>query len=133
MYLFYLDLCPGHIMAQTCIMKYGSNQDKQIYYIVMHPMPKEFNKVIGDLDISSLEPDQLKAYQDAITLGKQTFKIADNEYTISSIDLEGYVMMHHIESFHYQKLENGIVMKLVPYSSDSINFVVIFTFKIISN
>ena len=113
-------------MGQTCIMRYGNVQDKQqIYYIIMHPMPKEFNKVTGDLDISSLEPEQLKAYQDAIASGKQVFKIGDNEYPIGSVDLEGYNMMHHIESYHYQKLENGIVIKMVPYAFDSINYVVI--------
>lgn len=112
-------------MGQTCIMRYGNIQEnQQIYYIIMHPMPKEFNKVTADLDISNLEPEQLKAYQDAIASGKQVFKIGDNEFPISLIDLEGYNMMHHIESYHYQKLENGIVIKMVPYASDSISYVV---------
>ena len=94
-------------------------------------MPKEFNKVTGDLDyylttdISNRESEQLKAYQDELASGQQVFKLGDNQYPISLIDIQDYNMFHQIESFHYQKLENGIVIKMVPYASDSIHFVVV--------
>jgi hypothetical protein len=130
--MIFLDLCEGHIMGQTCIMRYGNIREKQqIYFMIMHPMPKEFNKVVGDLDISYLLPEQLKAYQVALSLGKKVFTVGNKEFPINSIDQEGYNMMHHIESFHYQKLENGIVIKMVPYASESINYVVII-FKLLN-
>lgn len=119
-------------MGQTCIMRYGNTKNNQkIYYIIIHPMPKEFNKVTGDLDyylttdISNRESEQLKAYQDELASGQQVFKLGDNQYPISLIDIQDYNMFHQIESFHYQKLENGIVIKMVPYASDSIHFVVV--------
>jgi hypothetical protein len=55
-------------------------------------------KVTCDLDISNLEPGQLNAYQYSIASGQQVVKIGDNQYPISSIDLQDYNMFHHIIS-----------------------------------
>lgn len=90
-------------------------------------MPDDFTKMISDLDFLSLDKEQKQLVEDAKKKGEQTVVIGNTVYHINTLNPDGGVkLVHHIESYDYQKLPKGIVIKFVIHSSEYVNFVSFF-------
>ena len=73
-------------------MRYPKSSSSSSIF-VMQPIPDDFSKLVGDLDIT----------------------IPESEKEIKQI-----------ETYSYEKFPNGIVIKLIDYSSDEINYMVFY-------
>lgn len=120
------DLCPGHLMAQTCIMRYTTPLSSDDYYIIMHPFSNSFKKVISDIDITRLDKDKELALKQGKMSGKQSIKLGNLEYATKIIDSEEIMMVHNLESLSHQKLKNNLIIKIVKYGYDQVNYVGLF-------
>ncbi len=85
------DTCFGHVLAETCIMRYPKSSSNGSYIYVIHPMPNDFIKMTGNLDITSTKDKKLRS----------------------------------IESFDYEILPSGVVIKLIDYPFEEIYYQVI--------
>jgi hypothetical protein len=104
-----LDLCTGHLMTQTCIMRY---RPEDSHVIIMHPMPQQFDRVIADMDVLT--------YLDQNDI--------DKDLKLGERALPDPGKINFIESYHRQKMSNNIVFKFLNYPSDYLNYMVSFKF-----
>lgn len=109
-------------MTQTCIIRYI--KDDEQYFIIMHPISDQFERIIADIDVFTLDIDQMRDLNKAKKKGQEFVKLAEKEYRTSDVGDDVILFLYHIQSFNRQKLENGLVIKFVKYSSERIIYVV---------
>jgi hypothetical protein len=83
----------------------------------MQPVPKQFDMVLGDMNFYSLTASQKELLEEAKNLYKDKVREGNFEYSAKDLEGEGN-FMHHIEVKTSQKLNNGIVFKLVRYDDN---------------
>jgi len=114
------NFCPTRsLMHRTCIQKYG-----QKHYIIMQPSSSNFSTTIADINAYNLTASQRKAYERAKLQGQNNFEYAGRIYRVDDIDNQ-YIekVMPDIEFKSDQKLDNGLIIKLIEYESKTVNFV----------
>jgi hypothetical protein len=103
----------------TCIQKYGSK-----HYIIMQPSSIDFTTTIADINAYNLTTEQRKAYERAKVKGQHSFEYVGRRHKVSDIDIENIEkVMPDIELRSDQKLENGLIIKMIEYDSQTINYV----------
>ena len=130
------DLCNGHVLKQTCIKRYDYGSDRKSpmpYVFIIHPLPKEFRAIYADLNINELEEDHKKLLKMAIEKEQTHVQLDAHSYPVNSLidqlkntDLLDSIMVHNIESYHYQKFNRDVIIKLVQQKHKEIYYQVIF-------
>ncbi|RNA38160.1 hypothetical protein BpHYR1_024602 [Brachionus plicatilis] len=116
------DMCKGHLMQQTCILRYSPFSDeKDHYYIILQAMSDEFETILGDTDIFSLEIDQLKKVEEARNSGKKSIYFESVEY-FTDLDPNSLYFAPNLVSKRTQMFANGIVAKFLK-SGERMNYV----------
>ncbi len=116
------DICPGHVMDQTCIMKYLKSDT---YYLILQPYTPYFSSTLGDINFYTLTPSQQDLKKEAEKNFKSYIKIGPVDYSSNITDGE---FMHHIEIMNRQKRSNGLIMKLVKYRDEAVHYMVIYKY-----
>lgn len=114
------DVClTRSLIHMTCIQKYGPK-----HYVIMQPSSFDFTTTIADINAYNLTAKQRKAYERAKVTGQRSFEYAGRSYKVKDINIE-YIekVMPDIELRSDQKLENGLIIKLIEYDSDTVNYV----------
>lgn len=107
------DVCQGHVMAQTCIIKYSKNDP---FYFIMYPSSKYFDVVLSDMDLTTLTAKQVSQKNKAAKLSSNGLTI-DN-YTYPPNISEGD-FVHHIVSHNRQSQPNGLIIKFVKFTDNN--------------
>lgn len=116
------DLCNGHLMSQTCIIRFNNLlNDEEHYYIILHPMPDEFERVLADVDMFSLDQDQMKKVEEAKKEGKMSVFFENVQY-FTNMNSDNLYFAPNLVSKRSQAMANGLVAKLVK-SNDRISYI----------
>lgn len=116
------DLCNGHLMSQTCIIRFNtlSNNDEN-YYIILHPLPDEFERILADVDMFSLDEDQIKRVEEAKKEGKMNIYFENFQYP-TNMNPDNLYFAPNLVSKRSQMMANGLVAKLVK-ANDRISYI----------
>jgi hypothetical protein len=107
------------LMHRTCIQKYG-----QKHYIIMQPSSLNFSTTIADINVFNFTQNQLKALERAKHDGLDSFVYSGRNYSVNYFDMENIEkMMPDIVLRNEQKLENGLIIKMIEYESNVVNYV----------
>ncbi|CAF0748041.1 unnamed protein product [Brachionus calyciflorus] len=117
------NLCPGHLMAQTCILRYSPPNfiDYSDYYILLHAMSDQFESILGDTDLFGLEDDQKQRVEEAKNSGLQSIRFDNIEYPTHS-DSSSMNFLPNIISKRSQMLSNGVVVKFFKSRNNKVNY-----------
>ena len=127
------DLCNGHVLKQTCIKRYDYGSDRKSpmpYVFIIHPLPKEFRAIYAYLNILGLDEEHKELLKIAIEKEQTHVQLDAKSYPVNSLTLENglhdSIMVHNIESYHYQKFNRDVIIKLVQQKSKEIYYQVIY-------
>lgn len=113
---FHPDLCDGHIMSETCIMRYKPSPS---FIIIMHPMPSQFNRLMANLDLATYMNREVENRQFHQSL-------TDDELRFGTSLKNDTINIRYIASYHRQKYANNLVIKFLNYQGENINYLVGF-------
>ena len=108
----FTDQCRADIMSQTCIKRHRNSDSS---FIIMHPMPMAFDRVLASMDPISLAER---------AVNEKNTPLQGNSTDGQDLDLESVIFRDSIESFHYQKQPNSLVFKLVHFTKDTVLYTV---------
>ena len=104
---------------QTCIQKYQNTS----YFIIIQPYSVNFNTSIADINVFDFDRIQKKNYDDAVRLNQSEFIYNGKLYPVDNLIELGYedeniIALNEIEFKSDQKLENGLIFKLIEHKSE---------------
>jgi hypothetical protein len=115
------DLCNGDVMPQTCIIRYGT---EGTHYIVMHPFSTDFERLLADMNIHELSPQQLSKFNEANESGASSVELGTRRFEMKDFQKGAAIFAPHLVSYPRQRLANGIVIKFLKYDSTILNYMV---------
>lgn len=100
-------------MQHTCIIRHHSlfSPDDD-YYIILHAMSDEFERIVADSDIFSLDSDQIIQVEKARNSGKKSVFFENVEYNVD-LDQESLYFAPNLISKRSQMMANGLVAKFI--------------------
>lgn len=103
-------------MSQTCILKHNFKEAN--YFMIIQPMPKHFDTISGGLN-----PDHKNLYR--LTRRNLDYEDYNDEYfSFDKMSNKSLNFIHSIQARTYQKLPNNIVIKLVRFDYNHLNYMV---------
>ena len=104
---------------QTCIQKYQNTS----YFIIIQPYSVNFDTSYADINVFDFDKSQKKNYDDAVRLNQSEFKYNGKLYPVENLIELGYsdeniIALNEIEFKSNQKLDNGLIFKLIEHKSE---------------
>jgi hypothetical protein len=112
------------LQNKQCIRKYMKTSDGSTYFILMQPVPDDFDLVKGDLNIFHVPTKTQELIDEAKRQNESLVQIAQNTYRVDFFESTEVFIIYNVFSHLRQRLPNRIVFKLVKYELDRISYVV---------
>ena len=107
-----VDTCEGHVMHQSCLMRYETMSGLRI--IIMQPMPEQFDTIVGHMNL----------FRNASTAKSSVEQCADDMEVMTG-SAPSSADSNKVEAHAYQKLANGVVIKMLEYPDVNVNYVAV--------
>jgi hypothetical protein len=125
--VFDSDYCDNHnqLSDKVCVKKYkevSALSEKAYYYIVMQPMPREFDTVRGDLNIFALQKSEWRVVQEAKRRNQTSFVDRNITYYVHDFEKTDVLLFNNVFAHRYQMLENGLVFKLIKHDAGDVGY-----------
>jgi hypothetical protein len=90
----------------------------------MHPISTDFERVLADMNIHELSPQQLSKFNEAKESGELSIELGGRKFDMKNFNKDGNRFVPHLVSYPRQRLANGIVIKFLKYDNTIIKYVV---------
>ncbi len=132
--LLLLDYCSGagdgvlpQLQSKVCIKRYNTPTklpNGSFYFVAMQPLPNDFNLVMVDLNVLHMPRRVRRLFVAADTRNESLFRVGHDVYPTEFFRDTHILVVYNMFAKRRQRLANGLVMKLVKYEIDQVNYVV---------